>query len=83
MGEVVGIALVPGCLVRPAASPETTTFDGVSITISYVDGYAQIYGPAQQNACNETFPLGIQWSASTPTCSATVVAGVQYDFIFS
>lgn len=75
---IAAAALVGGTYASYVAPPTVVRFDGVALSIHYGNGSSGLFGPAQQNSCNETLPWGPQWSALGPSCPPQLVGGASY-----
>lgn len=76
----MAVALVAASFHTLSLTASTVRFDGVTMTITYRNGSALIFGPPSQNACDQTFPIGSPTSHDTPDCPAQLVGGNSYDF---
>jgi len=81
-GVIVGISLVGAVYGPHVSGPIQVRFDGVALTTTYLNGSSTLFGPAHQNACNETFPAGPGWPSTGPDCPALLTGGTQYDLYF-
>lgn len=81
VGALVAIVLVVGSYPAHVAGPNVVRFDGVALHIHYLNDSSQTFGPATQNACNETFPIG-RTSPPQPECPKELVGGASYDLWF-
>jgi len=81
VGAIVGVVVVAGSFQPLGASPARVSFDGIQLQVTYLNGSSQVFGPVDQNACNETLhmPSG---PPLTPECPAALVDGSSYSFEF-
>jgi hypothetical protein len=82
VGTIIATALVASSYSAHVAGPAAVKFDGVTLQILYLGGSPQTFGPAHQNACNETFPTGPDWPSFGPECPGELVTGDSYDLQF-
>ncbi len=80
VGVVVAAAVVIGSLATAATPRTTERFDGVAINITYLSGSSSIFGPASQNACDQTFPPGPGSPGFGPSCPTELIGGTSYNF---
>lgn len=80
LGAVVGITLAGSLTGLYLAEPVVVRFEGVALQVTYLNGSADIFGPTEQNACNETLPLLGPYGV--PHCPRLLVGGVSYDIQF-
>jgi hypothetical protein len=76
-GVLIGLALVAASYGLRAPAPTQVRFDGVALSIAYLNGSSEVFGPTDQNACNETLVIG-PGSSLAPECPKVLVEGTAY-----
>ena len=82
LGVVAASAMVAGSYAGHAAGAHVVQFNGVRLDTVYLNDSPEVFGPAVQNACNESLPTGPSWPGFGPECPAQLVGGVSYDIVF-
>jgi hypothetical protein len=82
LGSLLGVALVVGSYSVPVQGPARVNLDGVALTVTYLNRSSSLFGPVEQNGCNETLPTTSGWPTFGPRCPAQLVVGTTYDLQF-
>jgi len=87
IGVITAAAVVTVSLTaHVSAAPVNVQFDGVALTLTYLNRFSPIFGLPNQtwNACLETLPSTPPWpgSALGPGCPNQLIRGSSYDFAF-
>lgn len=62
--------------------PTVVQFNGVSLHTTYFGNSSGAFGPADQNACNETYLAGWNGPDMLPKCPQSLVGGTSYNLWF-
>lgn len=81
LGAIAGALLVVSATAfyLPSPGPVVVQFDGVDLSVTYLNGSKPIFGPSHENACNESVPY---WLHGGPDCPTYLVGGQTYAFAF-
>ena len=78
---LLGLTLVLGSYLAQTPNPASIRFDGVSLNTSYLGGISHVFGPTEQNACNES-ALSQNLLNFRPSCPTQLVGGTSYAIQF-
>lgn len=80
----VAVAVILFLLVSASlrsSPPPQVHLDGITLHITYLNGSSQLFGPPDQNACNETLHA-FPGPPPSPDCPSLLIGGNPYEFGF-